>query len=137
MKHGPIALIDQFMPVIVIAPMSDPTYAKIAKSPRYCIIANPPTFNRRCCRIRAVVQFLVASRAEDTEAGLDKLDPRTGSHFLTKSPRCCMIANPPTVSPSTSPSSPDKPEALQYVKTRHIPPSNSQSGSNQLKMGDA
>jgi len=29
MKHGPIALIDQFMPVIIIAPRSDPTYEKI------------------------------------------------------------------------------------------------------------
>lgn len=29
MKHGPIALIDQFMPVVFIAPRSDPTYAKI------------------------------------------------------------------------------------------------------------
>lgn len=29
MKHGPIALIDQFMPVVVIAPRSDPTYDKI------------------------------------------------------------------------------------------------------------
>jgi glucosamine--fructose-6-phosphate aminotransferase (isomerizing) len=29
MKHGPIALIDQFMPVVVIAPRSDPTYEKI------------------------------------------------------------------------------------------------------------
>ena len=75
----------------------------LTKSPRNCIIANPPTFNRRCCRIRDVVQFLVASRAEATEAGLDKLDPRTGSHFLTKSPRYGMTANPPTVSPSTSP----------------------------------
>jgi len=29
MKHGPIALIDQFMPVVFIAPRSDPTYLKI------------------------------------------------------------------------------------------------------------
>merc|ERR1712178_293024 len=29
MKHGPIALIDQFMPVVCIAPRSDPTYEKI------------------------------------------------------------------------------------------------------------
>lgn len=29
MKHGPIALIDQFMPVVFIAPKSDPTYDKI------------------------------------------------------------------------------------------------------------
>lgn len=29
MKHGPIALIDQFMPVVFIAPQSDPTYEKI------------------------------------------------------------------------------------------------------------
>lgn len=29
MKHGPIALIDQFMPVVVICPRSDPTYEKI------------------------------------------------------------------------------------------------------------
>merc|ERR1719359_448617 len=29
MKHGPIALIDQFMPVVVIAPKADPTYEKI------------------------------------------------------------------------------------------------------------
>jgi len=29
MKHGPIALIDQFMPVVCIAPGSDPTYDKI------------------------------------------------------------------------------------------------------------
>mmetsp|Transcript_44811 Transcript_44811/g.115986 ORF Transcript_44811/g.115986 Transcript_44811/m.115986 type:complete len:417 (+) Transcript_44811:131-1381(+) len=29
MKHGPIALIDQFMPVVVIAPQSDPCYDKI------------------------------------------------------------------------------------------------------------
>lgn len=29
MKHGPIALIDQFMPVVVIAPRSDPCYEKI------------------------------------------------------------------------------------------------------------
>merc|ERR1712039_950744 len=29
MKHGPIALIDQFMPVVFIAPRSDPTYDKI------------------------------------------------------------------------------------------------------------
>lgn len=29
MKHGPIALIDQFMPVVIIAPRNDPTYLKI------------------------------------------------------------------------------------------------------------
>ena len=29
MKHGPIALIDQFMPVVVIAPQPDPCYEKI------------------------------------------------------------------------------------------------------------
>merc|ERR1712159_61978 len=29
MKHGPIALIDQFMPVVVIAPRSDPNYQKL------------------------------------------------------------------------------------------------------------
>ena len=29
MKHGPIALIDQFMPVVVIAPRNDPTYMKV------------------------------------------------------------------------------------------------------------
>merc|ERR1711943_792 len=29
MKHGPIALIDEFMPVVFIAPRSDPTYDKI------------------------------------------------------------------------------------------------------------
>merc|ERR1712217_38226 len=29
MKHGPIALIDQFLPVVFIAPKSDPTYEKI------------------------------------------------------------------------------------------------------------
>jgi len=29
MKHGPIALIDEFMPVVMILPSSDPTYEKI------------------------------------------------------------------------------------------------------------
>ncbi len=29
MKHGPIALIDQFMPVVIIAPRNDPTYTKV------------------------------------------------------------------------------------------------------------
>jgi glucosamine--fructose-6-phosphate aminotransferase (isomerizing) len=29
MKHGPIALIDQFMPVVVIAPTSDPNFQKL------------------------------------------------------------------------------------------------------------
>ena len=29
MKHGPIALIDAFMPVVIMAPMTDPTYEKI------------------------------------------------------------------------------------------------------------
>lgn len=29
MKHGPIALIDQMMPVVVIAPKGDPTYEKV------------------------------------------------------------------------------------------------------------
>merc|ERR1712070_378430 len=29
MKHGPIALIDQFMPVVIIAPRGDPTYEKV------------------------------------------------------------------------------------------------------------
>jgi hypothetical protein len=29
MKHGPIALIDKFMPVVIIAPQSDSTYDKI------------------------------------------------------------------------------------------------------------
>ena len=29
MKHGPIALIDQRMPVVVIAPRSDPNYKKL------------------------------------------------------------------------------------------------------------
>jgi len=29
MKHGPIALIDQFMPVVFIAPQSDPTFEKV------------------------------------------------------------------------------------------------------------
>ena len=32
MKHGPIALIDQFMPVVIIAPKTDSTYAKIASN---------------------------------------------------------------------------------------------------------
>ena len=29
MKHGPIALIDEFMPVVIIAPRSDPNYDKL------------------------------------------------------------------------------------------------------------
>mmetsp|Transcript_6609 Transcript_6609/g.14424 ORF Transcript_6609/g.14424 Transcript_6609/m.14424 type:complete len:637 (+) Transcript_6609:376-2286(+) len=29
MKHGPIALIDEFMPVVIIAPRSDPNYLKL------------------------------------------------------------------------------------------------------------
>ena len=29
MKHGPIALIDEFMPVVVVCPMADATYEKI------------------------------------------------------------------------------------------------------------
>ena len=32
MKHGPIALIDQFMPVVVIAPRSDPNYLKMVSN---------------------------------------------------------------------------------------------------------
>ena len=43
-----------------------------------------------------MVQFLVASRAEAAEAGLDKLDPRSGSHFLTKSPRNGFKMSPVT-----------------------------------------
>jgi glucosamine--fructose-6-phosphate aminotransferase (isomerizing) len=45
MKHGPIALIDQFMPVVVICPPSDPCYHKIisnlqeVKTRSGCIIA--------------------------------------------------------------------------------------------------
>jgi glucosamine--fructose-6-phosphate aminotransferase (isomerizing) len=45
MKHGPIALIDQWMPVIIIAPQSDPSYEKIrsnmeeVKARSGCIIA--------------------------------------------------------------------------------------------------
>jgi glucosamine--fructose-6-phosphate aminotransferase (isomerizing) len=32
MKHGPIALIDRFMPIVVIAPKNDSTYSKIVSS---------------------------------------------------------------------------------------------------------
>mmetsp|Transcript_36236 Transcript_36236/g.95522 ORF Transcript_36236/g.95522 Transcript_36236/m.95522 type:complete len:636 (+) Transcript_36236:38-1945(+) len=32
MKHGPIALIDAFMPVVIIAPRSDPNYLKLASN---------------------------------------------------------------------------------------------------------
>ena len=32
MKHGPIALIDQFMPVVVIAPRADPNYHKLVSN---------------------------------------------------------------------------------------------------------
>mmetsp|Transcript_25294 Transcript_25294/g.75288 ORF Transcript_25294/g.75288 Transcript_25294/m.75288 type:complete len:347 (+) Transcript_25294:1042-2082(+) len=32
MKHGPIALIDQFMPVVIIAPTSDPNYRKLVSN---------------------------------------------------------------------------------------------------------
>jgi glucosamine 6-phosphate synthetase-like amidotransferase/phosphosugar isomerase protein len=32
MKHGPIALIDQFMPVVIIAPRSDPNYRKLVSN---------------------------------------------------------------------------------------------------------
>lgn len=32
MKHGPIALIDQFMPVVIICPPSDPCYLKIVSN---------------------------------------------------------------------------------------------------------
>lgn len=45
MKHGPIALIDQFMPVVVICPPSDPCYEKIisnlqeVKTRNGCVIA--------------------------------------------------------------------------------------------------
>jgi glucosamine--fructose-6-phosphate aminotransferase (isomerizing) len=44
MKHGPLALIDMFMPVVCIVPKSDPTYEKIkvnveeVKSRRGCLI---------------------------------------------------------------------------------------------------
>ena len=54
------------------------------------------TFKGRCCRIRDVVQLLVASRAEAVEAGIDKPDPRCRPHSLTKSLRNCIIANPQT-----------------------------------------
>lgn len=45
MKHGPIALIDQFMPVVCIAPQSDACYGKIkanieeTKARSGCVIA--------------------------------------------------------------------------------------------------
>jgi len=32
MKHGPIALIDEFMPVVIIAPRSDPNYRKLVSN---------------------------------------------------------------------------------------------------------
>merc|ERR1711967_114647 len=32
MKHGPIALIDEFMPVVFIAPKGDPTYDKVVSN---------------------------------------------------------------------------------------------------------
>merc|ERR1719261_2448227 len=32
MNHGPIALIDQFMPVVIIAPKSDPNYRKLVSN---------------------------------------------------------------------------------------------------------
>lgn len=38
MKHGPIALIDQFMPVVVIAPKSDPN----------CELRGSPTRGEAC-----------------------------------------------------------------------------------------
>merc|ERR1712217_849777 len=44
MKHGPIALIDQFMPVVFIAPKSDPTYEKI-KARNGSTIAITENFN--------------------------------------------------------------------------------------------
>jgi len=48
MKHGPIALIDQFMPVVVIAPMSDHCYEKIR--------SNIEEVNARCGATIAITE---------------------------------------------------------------------------------
>lgn len=42
MKHGPIALIDEFMPVVVIAPRSDATYDKLRSNIQACARARTP-----------------------------------------------------------------------------------------------
>jgi glucosamine--fructose-6-phosphate aminotransferase (isomerizing) len=40
MKHGPIALIDKFMPVVIIAPRSDSTYSKIKSNVQEVLARN-------------------------------------------------------------------------------------------------
>jgi len=41
MKHGPIALIDEFMPVVIIAPRSDPNYRKLVSNiEEVCLFIN-------------------------------------------------------------------------------------------------
>jgi len=67
MKHGPIALIDHLMPVVVIAPRSDPNYDKVRS-------------NIEQVKARAGELILI------TEEGNTDLDRFTSSEFIVKVP---------------------------------------------------
>ena len=67
MKHGPIALIDSMMPVVVIAPRSDPNYDKVRS-------------NIEQVKARAGELILI------TEEGNTDLDRFTSPEFIVKVP---------------------------------------------------
>ena len=67
MKHGPIALIDSMMPVVVIAPRSDPNYDKVRS-------------NIEQVKARAGELILI------TEEGNNDLDRFTSPEFIVKVP---------------------------------------------------
>jgi len=64
MKHGPIALIDQFMPVVIICPPSDPCYEKIisnlqeVKTRNGCVIAITEVGNEALSKSCETVVFV-------------------------------------------------------------------------------
>ena len=73
MKHGPIALIDQFMPVVVIAPRSDPNYQKLqsnieevrVRTSRIQTSIAPPSIHARCSQVLARGGSVVVITEED------------------------------------------------------------------------
>jgi glucosamine--fructose-6-phosphate aminotransferase (isomerizing) len=90
MKHGPIALIDEFMPVVIIALKDDPNYEKLqARDRGLLMISASFTYDGGHFLLQSNIQEVLARKGSViaiTEEGNDDFDELSGCEYVLKVP---------------------------------------------------
>jgi fructoselysine-6-P-deglycase FrlB-like protein len=76
MKHGPIALIDKFMPVVVVAPQSDEHYPKLKANIQ---------------EVRAPLRVLLSGGYPFIQGQLQPFSPRRRCCWSLLPAACCLL----------------------------------------------